>query len=684
MFQQAIQTELKELGLIDASIKQVGAIATMGDLFSFSSSDEFYPSDAEALALAYENLVTMYRAIDIRASSFAALPLKIIQKKGDEEIDVSDRDQLFVLNSPNAFDSFYSFYYESISLLDIQGELFWNFERDERGNINQLFSDWRSHEIKVKGDPVKLINRYERTANGKVTSHSPEDVFFIKSFNYFSILRGFSRMVSSRANIITSLNSEKFLQKFFAQGMFPGAVAETDGKLSDDEFTRLRELLDSIYGSVEKMHKVALLEGGLKLKVLTKSSLSENQIIPLLNFNDQKIATLYGVPMELLNDPRGSSSLSREAIKAAQSVFWTGTMLPLSRQVLSEMNKNLVPRLTKLEGVEVQHDFSKVLALREDAEQRDKRYFQGVSLGIISRDEARPVVFELEPTGLEEMEEFTAPINLVPVGEGVTQQEQQRGFIDKDFHDRSKSWMKNARLFNKHEPKFFSAINKFFNEQEIRALERWRRATDAFKSKKQITLTKDHEFSSIALDTPNENMLIVEALLPPTTAAVSDGAASILSTLGLEFNAIDTFVISSVGERVINFSEINGTTARLIQETLREGISLGEGIPQLTDRIQGVFTNATRSRSQLIARTESVGSVNTGILSGGKQAGFTTKVWLTSRDLAVRDSHKIDGQRVNINDTFKVLSGYTGLSASYPSDFNERCSVLMSNKPPNI
>ena len=684
MFQEAIQSELKALGLINPPAKQAGTIATMGDLFSFSSSDEFYPSDAEALALAYENLVTMYRAIDIRASSFAALPLKIIQKKDNEEIDVSDKDQLFVLNSPNAFDSFYSFYYESVSLLDIQGELFWNFERDDSGNINQLFSDWRSHEIKVKGDPVTLINHYERTSNGKVTKHSPEDVFFVKCFNYFSILRGFSRMVPSRANIITSLNSQKFLKKFFAQGMFPGAVAETEGKLTEPEFARLREQMQSIYGSVENMHKVALLEGGLKLNVLQKSSLSENQIIPLLDFDDQKIATLYGVPMELLNDPRGSSSLSREAIKAAESVFWTNTMLPLSRQILSEINKNLLPQLTSLDNVEVQHDFSRVLALREDAQKRDERYFKGVSLGIISRDEARPVIFELDPTGLEEMEEFTAPINLVPVGEGVTPQEQQRGFIDKDFHDRSKAWMKNARLFNKYEPVFNSAITKFFNEQEIRVLERWRRATDLFKSKKQTTLTKDHEFSSIAFDAPNENMLIVEALLPPTTAAVSDGAASILSALGLEFNAIDPFVISSVGERVINFSEINGTTARQIQETLREGIAAGEGIPQLTDRIQGVFTNATRSRSQLIARTESVGSVNSGILTGGKQGGFTTKVWLTSRDLAVRDSHKIDGQRIFINENFRVLSGYTGLSTAYPSDFNERCSVLMSNKEPNI
>jgi HK97 family phage portal protein len=460
MFQNAIQSELKALGLINPPAFKQANIATMGDLFSFSTSDEFYPGDAEALALAYENLVTIYRAIDIRASSYATLPLKIIQKRGDEEIDVSDKDQLFVLNSPNAFDSFYSFYYESISLLDIQGELFWNFERDDRGGINQLFSDWRSHEIKVKGDPVKLINHYERTVNGQVTTHLPEDIFYLKTFNYFSILRGFSRMRSGRANIITSLNSNKFLKKFFEQGMFPGAVAETEGKLSEPEFARLREQLQSIYGSVENMHKVALLEGGLKLNVLNKSSLSENQIIPLLDFNDRQISKLYGVPLELLADPRGGSSLSRESLRAAESVFWTNTMLPLSRQMLSEINKNLVPRLTGLENVEVKHDFSNILALREDAEKRDKRYFDGFTRGAITPNEIRQDVFSLEPISDPDMDSYYLPINLLPIGESATDQEIQRNFIDKDFRDRSKAWMKNAQRIYSNPRNFPQSPNK--------------------------------------------------------------------------------------------------------------------------------------------------------------------------------------------------------------------------------
>jgi hypothetical protein len=211
-----------------------------------------------------------------------------------------------------------------------------------------------------------------------------------------------------------------------------------------------------------------------------------------------------------------------------------------------------------------------------------------------------------------------------------------------------------------------------------------KRATDLFKSKKLSTISKQNEFSQIASDETNENRLIVEALTPPTIAAVSDGAASILAPLGLEFNAIDPRVISLVGERVINFSEINGTTARQIQDTLREGIAAGESIPQLTNRIQDVFTTAERSRAQLIARTESVGSVNSGVLSGGQQGGFKNKILLTSRDAAVRESHRIDGQIVDINKPFRWGSGYTGLSASYPSDFNERCSMLPTNKPVNI
>jgi SPP1 gp7 family putative phage head morphogenesis protein len=81
---------------------------------------------------------------------------------------------------------------------------------------------------------------------------------------------------------------------------------------------------------------------------------------------------------------------------------------------------------------------------------------------------------------------------------------------------------------------------------------------------------------------------------------------------------------------------INETTRKQLQTTLLEGIQGGEGIPELTNRVKTVFTQASDSRAALIARTEAAQAyayANHATLQAlATDSAVTRRRWLASED----------------------------------------------------
>jgi SPP1 gp7 family putative phage head morphogenesis protein len=104
-----------------------------------------------------------------------------------------------------------------------------------------------------------------------------------------------------------------------------------------------------------------------------------------------------------------------------------------------------------------------------------------------------------------------------------------------------------------------------------------------------------------------------------------------------------------------------------VATSLREGLESGEGLPQLTDRLENVL-GVNRSRAQRIARTQTASAVSTGRHEGMKSAGVEFKAWITSQDDAVRPSHRQAGadyaDGIPIEEPFIV----DGEALSYPGD----------------
>nr|WP_254623980.1 phage minor head protein [Myxococcus sp. CA033] len=76
------------------------------------------------------------------------------------------------------------------------------------------------------------------------------------------------------------------------------------------------------------------------------------------------------------------------------------------------------------------------------------------------------------------------------------------------------------------------------------------------------------------------------------------------------------------------------------------GAAAGEGVRELSNRVEDVFEDAEGYRSRRIARTEVVGLSNSANVEAWRQSGVVEgKKWLSVRDANTRDAHrKLDGQ----------------------------------------
>lgn len=106
------------------------------------------------------------------------------------------------------------------------------------------------------------------------------------------------------------------------------------------------------------------------------------------------------------------------------------------------------------------------------------------------------------------------------------------------------------------------------------------------------------------------------------------------------------------GGTLIN--QINDTTRQALMDNLSAGYDAGESIEDLKKRVQEVFTQASDTRAEMIARTESLKASNSASVEAYRQSGVVkAKEWLAERDARTCPfCLKQDGKFTDLNKNF--------------------------------
>ncbi|MDD5016532.1 MAG: phage portal protein [Eubacteriales bacterium] len=609
--------------------------------------------------------------IHLIASDVATSAYGIYKKNDKRKTDkLQNTDVERLLKSPNqnlTMTEYVLFYITQVYLMLPSGEAFWIKERNKTGKVTEVWPvppGW-VNEIPSKTNDFFII--YPQGNMNAAPIHVPpfDMVYFKKPDVTNPYLRGIGRANGIGDEIETDEYMAKYQKRFFFNdgippmvGMMPGADEQT--------VIRQKEKWQQEYGGYNNPHKVGWLNWDAKFQVL-KQTEKELDFIESRKYLRDTANQHFFIPPELFGILENSN---RSTIDASYYLYTKNVLRKELKFIDDVLNIQLISELDPT--VVFEHDN----VVPEDDEFELKKASEGLKNGGILVDEWRQANgWEPLPNGVGQI--LYTPLNMMPTklnGNVNVQPEPQMEpkQLNKTFllEQKERAWLILDKASTKNEQNFINNLKRYFQSQQDRII------NSLEKSVKSATDNPDD-----LMDWGKEDSALLSLLTPLWMSSMKEGATAANDTFGfgIGFDVLNPMFAKWVDKYGAGrVKDINATTKEKLQKTLSEGISEGEGIPKLKNRVLSVMGEAKTSRATKIARTETHNTVESGTRETYKAAGVKKKEWLTSMDGRERENHaSINGEVVNMDDSFSNGLDFPGDPSGDPEEVvNCRCVLL--------
>lgn len=135
--------------------------------------------------------------------------------------------------------------------------------------------------------------------------------------------------------IAAALALERHSGSLHANGAFPGAAVEIEGKIDQGGIDRLKEQIKAMFAGPEKSGRAIILPGG-KWSPITASPVDQ-EIVAARRFAGEEVARIYGVPAPIINDlTHGSFANVNDLLR-----LWAqGTVQQWCRKIEAEFQRS--------------------------------------------------------------------------------------------------------------------------------------------------------------------------------------------------------------------------------------------------------------------------------------------------------------------------------------------------------
>lgn len=647
-----------------------------------------------ALLNQYSKSVYVYACVDKISKYTATIDLtlyEIINSKGDVR-EVMNHPALDLLYKFNSVQTRSEFLRTTIINKKLTGKAFWYKVRNDRGDVVELWNI-RPDLVAVNKDSDGMLKDYSISMNGGATRTVPaDDIIFLRDPNPIDLFDGLSPIQPARGRIQTEASASDYQRDFFLNNARPDAFLKTADNLSDEQVQGIYDTWNERHGGKGKNSKVGILEGGMEYQQVSLSQ-REMDYIESMKFTRDDILVAFGVPKSVVT----TDDVNRANAEAGILMFINQTIKPEMQQLVEVLNEFLlVP------------DFAENLYLDfkdptpQDRTQQLAEYTQGVDKWI-TRNEIRT---ELGLVPIQGGDELFGSFASVPIGmvQEVIAVDTAKVFNGRRFLKNKfelietiksniatdvkkkktksiktktlKSFYSNERkkvyadvvlkLLNRKERKFKQAVSLEMQKQEQRVLKELEKAQVLKGVHNKIGLDQIENI----LNKDKENKLVADFSLPFITEFLKSSGQDALNFVGDGNEFKMTLAIQNKIEKRAKFfaDSINDTTFKDLAKTLSDGITNGEGVKELSDRVKATYDKYPEYRLELIARTESTNANNEGFLDAYKQSDLVQgKEWIATIDDVTREEHlELNGEIVELNKTFS-----NGLE--YPQEYNCRC-----------
>lgn len=323
----------------------------------------------------YQKNVIAFRAIHSVASACASIPW-ILKKKAlgsnADHTEILDHPLLTLLKKPNPMQGQSEFIESMVGFKLIAGNAYVEAVGPVKGSTNgpakELWS-LRPDRMQVVPGVGGLPGAYVYKVNQSEVSFSVDRIkgqsaiLHWKFFNPLSDWYGMSPIEAAVMGIDQHNAANRWNLSLLQNSARPsGALVATvsdksTGNLSPDQFSRLKDQIDSMHSGGQNAGRPMLLEGGLDWK---QFSLTPAQMdwIENVQTSSRDISRAFGVPPMLLSIP-GDNTYSNYS--EARTAFYEDTVLPTMDGLKDALNRWLTPRFG--DGLELGYDKDDIHAL---------------------------------------------------------------------------------------------------------------------------------------------------------------------------------------------------------------------------------------------------------------------------------------------------------------------------------
>lgn len=316
----------------------------------------------------YQRNVIVYACVWMTARACADVPLAIMRTKGTtDNVETTDPRLEALLNRPNPLEDGVAWRQGMFSDFLLGANAF--AERVDVGGIPRELYRWRPDRTRVVPGPLGFPQAYEFNVGGEVKRVDVDipagniPVMHWRDYNPTDDFYGMSAIDPAAFAVDSHTGAvawNKALLDNSAQpsGALVYAPKEGSGKLTDEQWSRLKAELDQTFSGAQNAGRPLLLDGGLDWKEMGLSP-KEMSFVDGKNSAARDIALAIGVPPLMLGI-QGDNTYANYA--EANKAFYRQTVLPLVGQFCRVLNYWLVPSFGKNLRIEADVDDLPVFA----------------------------------------------------------------------------------------------------------------------------------------------------------------------------------------------------------------------------------------------------------------------------------------------------------------------------------
>lgn len=629
--------------------------------------------------------VVVYACLTYLADAVAESPLRVYRSQADDRKEVPEHRARQIIANPNPFMSEAEFFALLVMCMGMQGYAIVEMVRSGGGLPVELWPlrpDW----LTKKNQPdSRAAASYTYRAPRVDPREIPKEDLILIPYRHDDRLDspGVSPLQIAAREVGIDSSLTDFLKVYLDAGGVPPFVIEYQDILDQVVIDQIQEAWAQKYGGSQAYGQIPILHGGYKIAQVG-DSLNAMAWPDLRAITEDKICQAFRVPRELVqthSTAAGGSGLTTTEQEGAMLSLQRYGATPLRNRIDGAFTRSFLNQFTGGDPqYELQFDVSDVLTLQEDADKLHTRVRADYTAGLIMLDEARQEI-GMQPLPTKQGEVFAIPFNIVltrpaeliapelPAPTVPAIPATVPGKNGNRYRDETKlspevlELRKNVVAQNRRDQKRLGDVLnrklvKFFKEQGNRVVVAAEKS-QAIPPGKAIFGSGDAGFTMAAdssalymyrpwlksiaeiqlIDWDAEQLLLTEIMnrFYATAGDAAAGAAS--SALGVIVawdlsNPNISRTMQRLGRRIVGITETTREdVARIVNESLQEGVTLDE----LSSRLTGQFEETYKNRSMAIARTESQYSYNTASIVSYQESGV-----VDSAELADNPDHDTD------------------------------------------